>query len=151
MMMVYGLFVFSLSTAAYQEFQRQTSWRHQSQSRVGARPARQFLGAGDDTITLTGTLLPEFTGGQASLDALREMADQGRAWPLIEGTGVNYGLYVIESLNERKSRFFRDGAAAQIEFDLTLQRIDDERRELLGVINNAMLRGLSGRLAGAFA
>ncbi|RCV89711.1 phage tail protein [Billgrantia montanilacus] len=147
MMMAYGLFVFGLGTAAYQELQRQTNWRHASQSRVGARPSRQFLGPGEDTITLTGTLLPEFTGGQSNLDELRRMANEGKAWPLIEGTGRNYGIYVIENLNERKSRFFRDGAASQIEFDITLQRIDDDRRDRLGVLDATAMRLVRGAFA----
>lgn len=147
MMMVYGLFVFGLSSAAYQDLQRQTQWRHASQSRVGARPSRQFLGPGNDTITLTGTLLPEFTGGQPHLDELRRLADEGKGWPLIEGTGENYGTYVIESLSERKSRFFRDGAAASIEFDLQLSRIDDDRPELLGTLDAGALRLIRGAFA----
>jgi hypothetical protein len=147
MMMTYGLFVFRLGTVAYQELQRQTDWRHSPQGRVGARPARQFLGAGDDTITLTGTLLPEFTGGQRHLDELRRMANDGKAWPLIEGTGKNYGLFVIESLGERKAVFFRDGAAAQIDFDLVLQRVDDDDRERLAVLDAATLRLVRGLFA----
>ncbi|EWH02050.1 phage tail protein [Halomonas sp. BC04] len=147
MMMVFGLFVFSLSTTAYQELQRQSDWRYPPQSRVGARPSRQFLGPGDDTITLTGTLLPEFTGGQRHLDELRRMAGEGKAWPLIEGTGRNYGLFVIENLSERKSRFFRDGAASQIDFDLTLQRIDDDDHQRLAVLDAATLRLVRGLFA----
>jgi hypothetical protein len=147
MMMVYGMFVFSLSTAAYQELQRQTAWRHAAQGRVGARPARQYLGPGEDTITLTGTLLPQFTGGQMNLDQLRAMANQGAAWPLIEGTGSYYGIYVIESLSESKSAHFRDGAAQRIEFTLTLQRVDEDRGDLLGVLTGATARALTGMLA----
>ncbi|MCE8023661.1 phage tail protein [Billgrantia aerodenitrificans] len=147
MMMTYGLFVFRLGTVPYQELQRQTDWRHPGQSRVGARPARQFLGPGEDTITLTGTLLPEFTGGQRHLDELRRMAGDGKAWPLIEGTGKNYGLFVLESLNERKSKFFRDGAAGQIDFDMTLQRIDDDDHERLAVLDAATLRLVRGMFA----
>ncbi|QFT84478.1 Phage P2 GpU [Halomonas sp. THAF12] len=149
MMMTLGMFVFSLSTAAYQELQRQTDWRHQSQGRIGRRPARQFLGPGEETITLTGTLLPQFTGGQQSLDQLRQMADQGAAWPLIEGAGTYYGLYVIGSLNERKSEFFRDGAAQQIEFDLRLKRIDEDDSAQLA--STAAMRALATGLAGALA
>lgn len=139
MMMAYGLFVFGLSTAAYDELQRQTAWRHESTGRIGRRPARQFLGAGDDTVTLNGRLLPPLTGGQQNLDYLREMAEGGEAWPLIEGSGYNYGLYVITNLNERKSHFMRDGAAARIAFDLTLQRIDDARPERVGMPLNLPL------------
>lgn len=134
MMMALGQFVFSLSTLAYQEFQRQTDWRHGSTSRIGARPARQFLGAGDDSITLPGVLLPELTGGRPSLDEIREMADTGKAWVLVEGTGRIYGLWVIESLSETHSLFFADGTARRIEFSLVLKRIDDDRIDQLGTL-----------------
>lgn len=147
MMMAYGMFVFALGTAPYQELQRQTAWRHEAQGRVGRRPARQYLGPGDDTITLTGTLLPHFTGGQQNLDQLRAMADEGAAWPLIEGNGTYYGLFVIESLQETKSHQMRDGSAQRIAFSLTLQRVDDRRADLLGNINSALTRAATGLLA----
>ncbi len=132
MMMTFGLFVFGLDTVAYQELQRQTAWRHASGNRIGRRPARQFLGPDDDTITLTGTLLPHFTGGQQDLDELREMANEGAAWPLIEGNGTHYGLYVIESMRERKNYHTRDGTAQRIAFTLSLQRVDDDQADRLG-------------------
>lgn len=132
MMMALGMFVFGLETLAYQEFQRQTSWRHSSTSRIGTNPARQFLGRGDDTITLPGVLLPEISGQALSLDTLRYMADTGKAWTLVEGTGRIYGAWVIESLDETRTFFFRDGAARRIEFTLKLQRIDDGKTDLLG-------------------
>ena len=147
MMMAYGMFVFSLGTAAYQELQRQTSWRQTGQSRVGARPARQYLGPGEDTITLTGTLLPQLTGGQMHLDQLRTMANQGAAWPLIEGTGTYYGLYVIESMGEHKRHQMRDGAAQEIQFDLVLQRVDEDDASLLGALTGPLARALTGVMA----
>ncbi len=132
MMMALGMFVFSLETLAYQEFQRQTEWRHGSTSRIGTNPARQYLGRGDDSITLPGVLLPALAGTQLSLDALRTMADTGKAWPLVEGTGKIYGTWIIESLSETRTLFFRDGQARRIEFTLMLKRIDDGRVDLLG-------------------
>lgn len=134
MMMCLGQFVFSLSTLAYQDFQRQTQWRHPSNSRVGARPARQYAGPGDDTITLQGLLAPELTGSVESLDKLREMADTGAAWPLVEGTGRVYGLYAIEQLSEGKTLFFKDGASRRIEFTINLTRVDDDRIERMGAL-----------------
>ncbi|ARU88277.1 phage tail protein [Pseudomonas sp. M30-35] len=134
MMMSLGMFVFGMQTLAYQEFQRQTDWRHNSTSRIGARPARQFLGPGDDTITLPGVLLPEIAGKTVSLNALRIMADTGKAWPLIEGTGRIYGIYVIESMSETKTLFFEDGATRRIEFSIKLVRVDEGRIDLLGSV-----------------
>lgn len=145
MMMALGMFVFSLETLAYQEFQRQTEWRHGSTSRIGTNPARQYLGRGDDSITLPGELLPALAGSQLSLDALRTMADTGKAWPLVEGTGKIYGTWIIESLSETRTLFFRDGQARRIEFTLVLKRIDDGRVDLLGsaiAASGNILRGL---------
>lgn len=134
MMMSLGMFVFSLHTLAYQELQRQTDWRHPTTSRVGANPARQFVGKGEDAITMPGILLPELAGSAMSLDALRMMADTGKAWPLVEGTGRILGVWVIESITETRTLFFRDGAARRIEFSISLKRIDDGRIDLLGNI-----------------
>lgn len=132
MMMVLGLFVFMRKTTPYQNFEHQIGWRHPSNSRIGLRPATQFLGQDDETITLSGTLLPELTGGTLSLEALRLMADTGLAWPLIEGTGFIYGMFVITSLSKTRTVFFKDGAARHIEFTLSLKRVDANLRHLLG-------------------
>ena len=132
MMMALGMFVFSLETLAYQEFQRQTDWRHGSTSRIGTNPARQYLGRGDDSITLPGVLLPALAGSPLSLDTLRMMADTGKAWPLVEGTGRILGIWVIEDISETRTLFFRDGAARRIEFTLKLARIDDGSIDMLG-------------------
>lgn len=145
MMLALGMFVFSLSTLAYQELQRQTEWRHPSSSRVGAAPARQFIGRGDDSITLPGIIFPELAGTTLSLDAVRLMANTGKAWPMIEGTGRIYGLWVIESLSETKTVFFRDGTARRIEFTLSLKRIDDDQLDLIGAASSlgmSVLRAL---------
>ncbi|MCF4998796.1 oxidoreductase [Pseudomonas syringae] len=145
MMMALGMFVFSLHTAAYQELQRQTDWRHASNNRVGAAPARQFVGRGDDSITLPGTIFPELAGSALSLDAIRLMANTGKAWPMVEGTGRIYGLWVIESLSETKTIFFSDGTPRRIEFTISLKRTDDDRIDLLGAgtsIGLNILRGL---------
>jgi len=146
MMMALGMFVFSLKTAAYQELQRQTDWRHASNNRIGAAPARQFVGRGEDAITLPGIILPELAGSALSLDALRLMANTGKAWPMVEGSGRIYGLWVIESLSENKTIFFSDGTPRRIEFTLTLKRTDDDRIDLLGAATSTGLNILRGLL-----
>lgn len=146
MLMALGMFVFQTRSVPYQQLQRATQWRHASQSRVGDRPAYQFVGPGADTITLSGTLLPEFTGGRLDLDEIRDMADEGKAWPLVEGTGRQYGLWVITGVNETSSTFFRDGAAQKIEFTITLEHVDDQRTDLIG---NLTTYGIA-RFVGAF-
>lgn len=127
MLMALGQFVFSMSTLAYQDIQRQNQWRHPSHSRVGAMPARQYVGPGDETISLKGVLAPELTGKTKTLDELRTMAGTGQAWALVSGTGDVFGAYVIESINETGSYFLPDGTPRRIEFTIALARVDDEK------------------------
>lgn len=131
-MMTLGLFVFGIDTLAYQEFKRSQDWRHPKQARIGVRPGSQFLGPGDDKVTLSGWYSPEISRGLVSLETLRTMADTGEAWPLIEGTGRIYGFYVIESLEEGRTIFLDNGAAQRTEFTVALLRTGDLHIEPVG-------------------
>lgn len=125
MLMSLGQFVFQLPDLAYSELQRSTAWRHASNSRVGARPALQFVGPGDDTITLAGTLVPELAGTLQSLVTLRAMADAGDAYVMVDGAGRIFGAWVIEHIDEGGSAFTRDGIARRTGFTIALRRSDD--------------------------
>ncbi|WP_438307575.1 phage tail protein [Pseudomonas guariconensis] len=148
MMMALGVFIFGLPTLAYQELQRSTEWRHGSTSRIGTNPASQFMGRGEDTISLPGTMLPGLAGSPISLDVLRKMADTGKAWPLIGGTGRIYGIWVITSISETQQIFFEDGTPRRYEFTISLKRIDDGRLDMLGSLiglAGGALRGALGK------
>lgn len=131
MMMTWGTFVFSLSTAAYSELQRQMTWRHASSDRVGARAARQYVGPGDDTISLQGTIAGELATDLQVLDKLRELADQGKPQALVEGTGRVYGAYLLTSLSETRRELFSDGTPRLIDFQMQLERDDDGASEAI--------------------
>ena len=143
MMMVLGLYVFMLRTVPYQELQYQRSWRHAANSRVNRRPSTQLL-------RLSGVLMPEITGGRLSLLALEQMAEQGKAWPLIEGSGTIYGMYVIEGLNQTKTEFFRDGMPRRIEFTLSLKRVDESLSDMFGDLS-AQLNNLQDTATSALS
>jgi len=132
MMMSLGLFVFGLPTLAYEALQRQSAWRHPSNERIGARPAYQYVGPGEDTMTLTGRLIPELAGSTGSLALLRRMADAGRAYMMVDGRGYVYGAWVITGLDEAHSEFLANGQAQRVEFTLSLTSVtEDEARVLL--------------------
>lgn len=126
MMMALDQFVFGLDDLAYQELQRKTAWRHPSTSRVGARDARQFVGQGDDNVTLSGLLIPDFKGKLASLDKLREMGDAGEAYALVDGEGKVYGAFVIEGITEGQSIHTQQGRPRRVDFSIDLARVDDK-------------------------
>ena len=124
-MMTLGTFVFSLPTLAYQQLQRSNEWRHPASERVGTRPAHQYVGPGEETIELSGTVAKELTAGEPSLNTLRDLAEVGQPLPLVDGRGYVYGAFVIKSINETQTLFFKDGAARGLEFSLSLLRVDE--------------------------
>lgn len=117
-----GDFRFSIDTAAYQEFQRTTEYRWPKQERIGQGPARQFVGLGDDTITLPGVVYPHNRGGLGQVATMRAMAGQGLPLMLVSGTGEVLGKFVIETVEENASAFFSDGAPRRQAFSLKLGR-----------------------------
>ncbi|NNR93172.1 phage tail protein [Escherichia coli] len=131
MMMIYGMFVFELRTLPHQQLQQNKSWRHVKNERVNRSASWQYIGAGDDRIVLSGVLYPEITGGEVSLLLLTTQAYTGRPWPLIDGVGQIYGMYVLTETNTTRSEFDRYGKAKKIEFSLTLERCDEDLRERL--------------------
>lgn len=131
MMMVYGMFVFELKTLPHQQLQQNKSWRHVKNERINRSASWQYIGAGEDQITLSGVLYPEITGGEVSLTVLTTQAYTGRPWPLIDGTGQIYGMYVITGLQTTRSELDRYGKAKKIEFSIGFQRCDEDLRERL--------------------
>lgn len=93
-MMALGLFVFMLDTAPYQQLQQRFAWRHSGNNRVGKRPTHQFLGPDDEPVTHRCADAGHHRRDTA-LALLKIMGDQGKAWPLIEGTGMIYGFFAI--------------------------------------------------------
>ncbi|WP_186371810.1 phage tail protein, partial [Yersinia aleksiciae] len=51
---------------------------------------------------------------------------------LVEGSGMIYGMFVIESLSQTGALFFADGSARRIEFTLNLLRVDESLTAMFG-------------------
>lgn len=117
-----GSYQFQLSTAAYQEFARSSAWTWAAQARFGQDDALQFTGRGEDTISLPGTIFPEFRGGLGQIDAMRAEADLGQLLPLIDGLGRMMGDWAILQVDERSTVFIADGIPLKMEFTIKLRR-----------------------------
>jgi phage protein U len=125
-MMALGKYRFSIDAAAYQSLQRSTSYRWPAQERIGRAPALQFLGPGEDKITLGGTIFPHYRGGLGQMDALREEAGRGEPLLLVDGRGNVRGRFVVERVAETQSHFFADGTPRRIEFTIELASYGDD-------------------------
>lgn len=123
MLAALGLFVFETATFPFADLGRRTDWRHARAPRIGARDASQFVGPGDDSVSIGGVLLPEAGARYGSIDTLRQMADEGEALPFVDGSGRVWGSFVIVSMDERRRFLLIDGTPRAIDFSLELQRV----------------------------
>lgn len=121
-MLMLGLFRFSVSTAGYQALTRSKEYRWQAQERYGQLPAQQYTGPGAESITLTGDIYPSFNGGLHQIDLMRYQANLGRPLMLVDGSGYVYGLWVILSIEENQETFFANGIARKQSFTITITR-----------------------------
>lgn len=124
MMMCYGFFVFSLKNLPYQTMKINKSWNYVANERVNRRPALQYTGPNNDTVTLSGSIYTEITNGRLSLELLERMAYLKTPLPLIEGTGVPLGFFVLVSVERTHSELNRNGSPMKIDFTMVLKKVD---------------------------
>lgn len=117
-----GSFQFDLPNGVPQTLDRTAEYRWEVQDRLLRDPAAQFLGPGSQTITLDGVLFPGFSGRQATMETIRELAAKGEPQMLTDGLGKVYGKWAIRSIQEGLSTFAPGGGARQISFNVSLVR-----------------------------
>ncbi|MGY6703167.1 phage tail protein [Roseinatronobacter sp.] len=93
---------------------------------IGAMQAREFMGEGDDTLTISGQLLPFKTGGLTELEVAHQFRKSGQRLPVMRGDGKMMGWFVIESIQERHSELMRDGVGFVVKHQIQLARVGPE-------------------------
>lgn len=124
MLFALGLFLFETDSLLPDDLARRRAWRHGRAERFGARPAGQYLGPGDDVVTISGRLVPQIAGRYSAIETLAEMAGSGDAFPLGDGSGTIWGHYTIDSLEEGHTALMDGGRARAVDFRLELTRVE---------------------------
>ena len=119
-LMTLGEYVFGVDSAAYDELRRSAEYRWAAQERLGRSPARQWLGPGEETVRLSGTIYPVRRRAEEELKALRAEAAKGEPLRLMLGTGEILGLWTIERIRETGSVFYQGGVPRKVEFEVEL-------------------------------
>ena len=126
MLATLGFFPFLIRTIPFQTINRQSGWKHPNQSTVGGgiNPT-QYLGPETDTLTLSAEMRPEITGGDTSLAMLHLMAERGKPYNLILGTGQIMGAYVITSLKKTEANSCTMAKPVPSASDIELKKVSD--------------------------
>jgi uncharacterized protein len=142
MMMSLGLFLFTLPTIVYQDLSHKIDVRFARGERIGAPDAFQFIGPGDETISLSGVTAHGINHPNASFALLRTLMREGKALPLIDGLGNMFGMYIIENIDRKKSNFRKFGQARTTDWAIDLQRVDNPGGEVRNIILDKALGAL---------
>lgn len=133
MLMSLGQFVFESTTLAFDEIQRKRGWNHASHDVLRGRTVQQYIGPGDETISLPCKIYESHGFGQRqSIDDLALMADTGHGYALIDGSGYVYGVYIITDIDETRSILMFNGIPRKVDCTLSLKRVDDDRIDARG-------------------
>lgn len=134
-MMNWGGIKFAQTTRSYDELKRSTAYDWATVGRMGSgrRPAKQFVGPGEDRVTLTGVVFGLFSPGGGSavigtkqLDELHAEAAKGSPRLLQDGRGVVYGKFVLTNIEEGQSVIMDTGAPRKQSYTLTFERYGDD-------------------------
>lgn len=129
MLMSLGEFVFELGTLAPTNVQRELTVNWEKQNPYGGQPALQFTGIAGETLSMSGVLYPasKITGTAKDLQTIETMAKSGEDFVLAGGDGYVRGMFAILSLSETHTHLTPSGQARKIEFEISLERTDDDR------------------------
>jgi hypothetical protein len=127
MLMGWGPHRFEVGGAAFEELRRRVEGRWERHPIIGRRPAGQYLGPGEETVTLRGTIYPVDQGGglEAVVAALLADCRAGRTYMLLALSGDVAGPHRLERAESAESFHLPDGAAQKIVYDLTFAVHDD--------------------------
>lgn len=98
----------------------------------------EFMGEGDDRLTLRGKLLPAKIGGLTELEAVREHMRRGAALPVMRGDGVRLGTFAITNLRDGHDYLLRDGVGAEIRYTITLKKVPADPAVTQQIIPNLL-------------
>lgn len=119
-----GSLVFGVPSLSAAEAVRVARYRWSAKDVVGGSPEFQWLGPGEDKLTLSGASLVAAAGTDDAVAALRNAASAGEALPLADGGGRVLGKWALQSVEERRRGIRADGIPAHIEWRLELTLVE---------------------------
>ena len=102
-----GPVVFAAETLPVAATRRGSRYRWASHRPIGSPPRREFVGVGDDELTVH-VALGQGLGNRLAVDALRLLAGRGAPHVLADATGRLYGWWCVVAVREAARRFHVD-------------------------------------------
>ena len=118
-----GRFMFSPSVGSYEELERtwQITWAKPDP--IGSSPVKQFMGPGDELMTISGGIWPEIQmPGMWKIEDLAAAAKTGRTMSFVLGNGRVLGQWCVEEVSEYQTLIESGGYPGEISFSISMSR-----------------------------
>ena len=129
-------------TPSFETMDRDATYTWIASQRLSRKPAMQFSGPGEETITINGRLFPNQFGGLSTIEGLRESASEGkvltlmRYYPLGEPkgmAGVTIGRYGIKRVRTSESKIGSNNVANKIDFTIEMVEYGEDNERSQGI------------------
>lgn len=115
-----GMFIFSPAVGSYEEFEERWKFIWAKPDPIGSAPLKQWMGKGDNVITIRGGIWPEIQpAGTMKMEAMAAVAGLGLPFSFRLGNGMVKGQWCIEELSKKSSDYFSD-IPSSIEFEIKM-------------------------------
>lgn len=105
---------------------------------IGGLAPSEFMGEGNDKITLSGLLLPSKIGGLTELEIADQMRKAGARVPVMRGDGKRIGTFSIIKLGEKHTKLMRDGVGFSVSYSIKLKKVQADRDGAIAVISGLL-------------
>ena len=116
-----GGVVFELTPLNVEDVDHSTSSDFVKHPVMGAQQPVEFMGPGDDKLSLSGSIFPRALGGEAELALLEDLQRQGQAVLVTRGMS-RLGWFIITSLRRRHRYLSPNGIGRKIELTIEIER-----------------------------
>lgn len=122
MLFAFGPLEFEVAPFNAHEFDRRHGADYAGKDLLGRRKGHEYVGDGDETVSLSGKMFPHKLGGLESLDILDVIRGSGAPQLLMRGDGKVYGWFLLVQARERSGFMDRRGIGRVIDVDIELLR-----------------------------
>lgn len=121
MLLMIGFLQFKVNAPAFEEKAQSYKFNWAKQGRLMRRDASQYTGRGTDTMTIDATWFDELVKNpRQQIAKVVLTAAVGVPYPIIDGAGWFYGLWVIDEVDVKESHIRKNGRGAQAKVSLKL-------------------------------
>lgn len=108
------------------------AWERNADAAIAVKPViggfqpKEFMGEGEEEISISGQILPSKIGGLIELEMAHQMRKSGTRFPLLRGDGWRPGWFAITKISEKHTEINRDGVGYLVNHTISMIRTEPD-------------------------